>query len=343
MNVELYEVMLLFAFYSFAGWAVEIAYHAVTVGKYVNRGFLSGPVCPIYGVGVIAVLAVLMPLKGNFILLFVGAVIVTSLIELVTGALLYKCFGMRWWDYSNEPFNLGGYVCLKFSLIWGLACVIVVSQVEPIIEKLIHIMPIWLDFGILLVFYVIFVIDAIDTVGTVLKLKKELYVVKEITAKLKESSIEIGENIAEGVVNLEAKKEEIAAKRDELEAKARILAARTQEEMDMVSKELAERTHELTDRGQEYVDKINKDYHERTKVFTDFQSQRVEEIAAKIYKNMEDHSRMIKAFPNLTNEMLTLVLGDVAEEYKAEIKKSVREHRLRSRIHKEGKEGKVKN
>lgn len=295
MNIELYEVMLLFAFYSFAGWAVEIAYHAVTVGKYVNRGFLSGPVCPVYGFGVIAVLAALTPLKGSFLLLFVGAVVVTSLIELVTGILLYKSFGMRWWDYSKEPFNLGGYICLKFSIIWGLACVIVVTQVEPLIERLIHVMPIWLDFGILLVFYVIFAIDAIDTVSTVLKLKKELYLVKEVTSRLKESSVEIGENIAEGVAAFESKKDELEAKKDELEAK------------------------------------VNSDYEDRTKAFTELQTQTMEEIATKLYENMQDNRRLLKAFPNLMGEMFTLVLEDVREEYKTKIREAIKVYRAKAR------------
>ena len=113
------ETLWLFLIYAFLGWCTEVAFAAVTRGKFVNRGMANGPICPIYGFGVLAVLFCLQPFRGNFFLLFLGSVVVTSLLELVTGWALEKFFHDKWWDYSNEPFNIKGYICLRFSILWG--------------------------------------------------------------------------------------------------------------------------------------------------------------------------------------------------------------------------------
>ena len=116
----LYQIAAYFLIYSFLGWCVEVAYAAVTRGKLVNRGFLNGPVCPIYGFGMLALLFALTPLLDNNLLLFVGGVIIPSAIELAGGWLLYRLYHTRWWDYTDRPFNVGGFICLEFSLYWGL-------------------------------------------------------------------------------------------------------------------------------------------------------------------------------------------------------------------------------
>ena len=117
----MYQLLWIFFLYAFLGWCTEVSYAALRTGKFVNRGFLNGPVCPIYGCGVVVVLAGLEPLKGNFVLLFLGSVVLTSALEWATGFVLEKLFRQRWRDYSDKPFNLGGYICLEFSVMWGFA------------------------------------------------------------------------------------------------------------------------------------------------------------------------------------------------------------------------------
>lgn len=85
-------------------------YFAFETGKFVNRGYLAGPACPIYGFGVLGVLYLLTPLKSNLAVLFAGSVIITTLLELVTGFLMEKILHDKWWDYSNKPFNFHGYI-----------------------------------------------------------------------------------------------------------------------------------------------------------------------------------------------------------------------------------------
>lgn len=120
MEFSLYEIFWYFVIYAVLGWVVEVCFCSINTGGFVNRGFLNGPVCPIYGFGMVAVLVCLWPLRHNIPVLYAGAVLLTSALELVTGWVLKKLFHTSWWDYSNMRFNLGGYICLRFSLVWGV-------------------------------------------------------------------------------------------------------------------------------------------------------------------------------------------------------------------------------
>ena len=121
---SLYQTLAYFLIYSCLGWCLEVVYAAVTTGKLVNRGFLNGPVCPIYGFGMVIVLYALTPLVDNTLLLYLGGVILPSALELVGGWALYKLYRTRWWDYSDYPFNIGGYICLEFCLLWGVGTLV---------------------------------------------------------------------------------------------------------------------------------------------------------------------------------------------------------------------------
>ena len=96
MNERLYYILAYFLLYSFLGWCLEVAFHAVTMGKIVNRGFLNGPLCPIYGFGMTAVILTLRPVEDNLFLLFTGGTVFATLIELIGGFVLLKLFHMRW-------------------------------------------------------------------------------------------------------------------------------------------------------------------------------------------------------------------------------------------------------
>ena len=97
--------MFYFAIYSFAGWCGEVVFATVRHGKFVNRGMLHGAYCPIYGFGLITVIVCLTPIKDSWLLLFVGSAVLTTVLEFITGFVLDKLFGRRWWDYSDKKFN----------------------------------------------------------------------------------------------------------------------------------------------------------------------------------------------------------------------------------------------
>lgn len=233
MPTNLYEAIWIFMIYAFLGWCAEVAFAAVDSGKFVNRGFMNGPYCPIYGVGVLIVVWVLTPLKDNIFVLFAGSVILTSVLEYLVGFLLEKLFGNRWWDYSDLPFNIKGYVCLKFSLMWGIGCMLIMDMVHPGIYKWILWVPKKVGFAVLAIFLGAFLADLCVTVNAVLKLNAKLRTMEKTAEAMRKLSDEIGEDIYEKVVAVEGKREElegyIADKRSEVEEKKQRLQALTEE------------------------------------------------------------------------------------------------------------------
>ena len=197
--MNLVAMLFYFLIYSFLGWVVEVAYHAVTMGKVVNRGFLNGPVCPVYGVGVTLVLLTIWALgnrdieTSNPLVLFVIGIVLATGAELVAGFLLDKLFHARWWDYSNEKFNLNGYICLSFSIIWGLAIAFVLRVIQPVIAHLVSLIPLNIGYIVLVVIYSVFVTDIILTTLAVLKFNKQL----EHLAHLKNAILAVSDGMSE--------------------------------------------------------------------------------------------------------------------------------------------------
>lgn len=208
MPQNFYELVWIFIIYAFIGWCTEVSYAALDTGKFVNRGFLNGPYCPIYGCGVVIVVAILTPLKENLLILFAGSFLLTSVLEYITGYILEKVFHNKWWDYSDKPFNIKGYVCLKFSIYWGLACTFIMDIIHPIIYAAIRFIPFVLGVVLLSIIMSIFVADCIITVTTILKFNKRLKIMDEMAASIHRLSDEIGENIYENVTDVIEKSEE---------------------------------------------------------------------------------------------------------------------------------------
>ena len=221
-HTMLYRFLWIFFIYAFLGWCTEVSYAALVTGKFVNRGFLNGPVCPVYGFGVVTVLACLTPLSENLLILFVGSVILTSILEGFTGFALEKLFHQRWWDYSEQPFNLGGYVCLRFSIAWGLACVFVVRLLHPTILGLIGFIPHFVGIVLLGVLGTVMAVDLAATVATVIKLNRRLAQIDELAAKIKEASNEFGENLADKVLDAVERTNEWKEEQDERRDQVRL-------------------------------------------------------------------------------------------------------------------------
>lgn len=222
--MELYEAMLCFFIYGFLGWGTEVAFAAGKERRFVNRGFLNGPICPIYGVGVVAVVVLLEPYKNNLLVLYVASIIVVTALEWVTGFILEKLFHSKWWDYSNMPLNLNGYVCLLFSLIWGVACVAIVKWIHPLIYKGVKILPVWFGTILLIIFGIGILADLYVTVTNILQMNRHLARMEEIAEELRKISDELGANISENVLEAMERKDDIEEDmqeyREELKAQA---------------------------------------------------------------------------------------------------------------------------
>ena len=238
-----FQICLYFLFYSFGGWVVEVIFHAVTLGKVINRGFLNGPVCPVYGFGVLSVFALLNTLQsgGHQMsegMIFLFGIVLATAVELVAGWLLDVCFHARWWDYSNKPLNFHGYICLEFSLIWGLAIVMVVKVFMAIL-------------------YAVYLADLIVTVAVIRGLNKKLTRLDKVRADLRivsdklsdtlaTTTIDTAQKVGEGKVQVALAKAELrdatVAQREKSAEMLRMKKAELQAQFDELSSSITNHT-----------------------------------------------------------------------------------------------------
>lgn len=183
-----------FFLYGCIGWCVEVVYAAVKEHKLVNRGFLCGPICPIYGFGMVglvySVQLIPLPDSGSMSavsIFFIGMVLTTA-IELVGGWVLYKLYHIRWWDYSKMKYNLGGYICPQFSLLWGLGSVLMIKVVHPLLARGSNPMPFRVMLILDIVLLILFVVDVIVSTAAAIGLNKYLSEIDELRARLRVTS-----------------------------------------------------------------------------------------------------------------------------------------------------------
>ena len=202
-----YQICWYFLIYSFGGWVVEVIFHAVALGKVVNRGFLNGPVCPVYGFGVLSVFAMINTLQSSGYqmsegMIFLFGVILATVVELIAGWLLDVCFHARWWDYSDKPFNFHGYICLEFSLIWGLAIVLVVKVFQKYVENDTSMQTdSALGWIILAILYGIYLSDLIVTVAVIRGLNKKLTRLNTIQSDMRIVSDKLSDTVANTTID----------------------------------------------------------------------------------------------------------------------------------------------
>ena len=173
MNI-FFIYFILFLIYSFLGWTIEVIVTFYKDKKFVNRGFLLGPYCPIYGFSSIVMILYLNRYRDSFITVFLLAVVVCSIIEYLVSYLMEKLFNARWWDYSNRKFNINGRVCLENSIWFGLLGTLLIYVVNPFLYNLISKMS---DNVLLIVgsfLLIIFVIDLIISLNVTFKIKSNI-------------------------------------------------------------------------------------------------------------------------------------------------------------------------
>ena len=205
---SLYQILAYFLVYSCLGWCLEVIYAAATTGEIVNRGFLNGPVCPIYGFGMVIVLFALTPLQHSILLLYIGGVILPSALELVGGWALYKIYHTRWWDYSDYPFNIGGYICLEFSLLWGVGTLIVMKLVHPIIADAVALIPPLVGLILMFLLYVLYAADTIATAFAASDLARDLDALEKVADSMHAVSDAMTELLGTNAMAMDQKMDE---------------------------------------------------------------------------------------------------------------------------------------
>lgn len=171
--MQIYDYLFWLFLYSFFGWIYESTLCSITEKKFVNRGFLSGPICPIYGCGAVAVIFCLSSLKSTVAIFIVGMVLTCS-VEYITSWLLEKIFNARWWDYTHYKINLNGRVCLLGAIVFGTFATVLLKYIHPKIQEITLRIPAPILMGSVSLVVCLAVGDCTVTVIHILKLKGKL-------------------------------------------------------------------------------------------------------------------------------------------------------------------------
>ena len=204
-----WALFLMFAVYSFVGWTCESIFCSIPAKRFINRGFLNGPFCPIYGSGAMLVIFLLAPLRDKVGLLFAAGVVLTSLLEYATGCALEKLFHTKYWDYSDHRFHFQGRVCLENSLMFGVMGVIAVRFFDPAVSGLVGMIPQralpFVSGGMILYF----LLDTALSVAEAMKLNGKLAELQQVLDEIRERAH------TAGIETLEALQSTIAGRLDE--------------------------------------------------------------------------------------------------------------------------------
>ena len=183
-----YTYFLLFTIYSFIGWLLELAFSYIQLKKVVNRGFLIGPYCPIYGAGCLLLIILLSDYADNILVLFSLSIIVCSLLEYFTSLIMEKIFNLRWWDYSNMKFNINGRICLETMVPFGVIGVLVVKYFNPWLLSIINLVHPQTITIVVIILMSLFIIDVLVSCNVVFNLKNVTRnVTKDSTEEIKKA------------------------------------------------------------------------------------------------------------------------------------------------------------
>ena len=159
----LYQLFWLFLAFSFLGWCLEVAATAVRLGQYRDRGVLHGPLCLVYGITGCLITIALRELSGGWFFLFLFSALYATVVEWIAGHLLEHYSHTRWWDYSDFPFNIGGYICLEFCLLWGVGTLVVMRIVHPVVADLVDLIPPFVGVILMCFLYAVYAADVVAT------------------------------------------------------------------------------------------------------------------------------------------------------------------------------------
>ncbi len=193
--LDIQKIFMLFVIYSICGWIIEVLVELMQHKRFVNRGFLLGPVCPVYGAGAVLITLILTKYQDDIVVVYCIAAILCGILEYMTSYVMEKLFNARWWDYYNFKLNINGRVCLEVITLFGFAGVAIINFFNPIFYKfLINPIP---QNVLSILFYVlltVFVIDLIVSLNVTAKIRK---ISQDVSKELKDNTEEISKKVRE--------------------------------------------------------------------------------------------------------------------------------------------------
>ena len=206
--MSFYQIVFLFFAYSFLGWVGEVLFTAVVHHKYQDRGVLSGPLCLLYGVGGLVITFALGDIREGWFFLLVFSAVYATVIEWIGGHILEYTTHTRWWDYSDFPFNIGGYICLEFSLLWGVGTIVVMKAVHPVIAGFVAMVPQMVGFVLMCILYACYAADVVVTAFAASDLARELDALEKVADSMHAVSDAMTELLGTTAMDVDQKMDE---------------------------------------------------------------------------------------------------------------------------------------
>ncbi|MDE6594149.1 MAG: hypothetical protein K2K57_13935 [Oscillospiraceae bacterium] len=296
VNYSLYELFLIFCFWSFIGWCVEVVDMTYETGEYQNRGFLNMPICPIEGFGMVMVILFFRGIKDMVIPLFLASTALCTGFELFMGWGMEKIFHARWWDYSHMKFNFKGYICLRNSLFFGAGCVFCVQLVEPLLENAIHSLPLKIGMGIVIIMAVLIAVDTVSSFSAAVNLSRRIRRLDEISRLLLAVSVKTGMKLASGTLRVKSNVETVTEK-------ARDVKENVTEKVQDVKETVSEKARDVKENVTEKARDVKENVAEKVQDMNESNAARLErlqkEFESLLSERDEEAERLLKAFPRM--------------------------------------------
>lgn len=278
VGYSLYQMFLMFCFWSFVGWAIEVIDMTYETGEYQNRGFLNMPICPIEGMGVIMVTVFFRPISNTIIPLFIACTILCTAFELFVGWGMEKLFHARWWDYSHMKFNYKGYICLRNSIFFGGGCVIVIRWIQPMVEKAIDAIPVKVGMAIVIIMAVLIAVDTVVSLMAVKKLNERFRRIDEISKLMLSGSVKVGMKLASGTLKVKSNVDKIIDVKDNVVEKVQDMNSANMDRLRSEYSRLVEEKDAFTERLAKTL--MSHKYSESLRAVKDKLRGRITEIGA---------------------------------------------------------------
>ena len=324
-SYHLTQWVLFFFIYSFIGWVWECCFVSVRKRRWVNRGFMYGPMLPIYGFGALAVLISTIRVRDSIPLIFLFGMVGATLLEYVTGAVMERLFNVKYWDYSNQKFNLNGYICLTSSLGWGLFSVLLVKFVHVPIEGAVLKIPTIIAEGIAFVLTVAAAVDVTQSFNDAMDLKRILAQLEEskkqirkIQEKLKVASEEFVEDYRQRAGEF------VEDYRRRVEEHVEDYRGRAEEMAEDYKKLAEEHMDSYRQRAEEMVEGYKEEIKVQKKKRREQINSRKEEYLARVHARREERQRLLARLSEraellmkeeFTSKVDELIGEDKREEY----------------------------
>ena len=283
-----YQWLTFFFIYCFFGWIFESTYVSLKKRQFVNRGFLRLPLLPLYGTGAVMMLWVSLPVKDNLFLVYVSGVVAATVLEYVTGWGMERLFKMKYWDYSNQRFNVKGYICLSSSIAWGFLTILLTEVIHRPIERYVLGRPLMVDLVCVIVVSLLFAADTAESVKAALDLAKVLDAMTNMRAELDDIQVQMALLKAETVQRMEEAREEASQKLGQVRSEA---ASRTS----ALKEGAAERLNVIVENTVERMGDLMEDTAERVGVLVEGTADKVARTAERLAELTEDAAARVSA------------------------------------------------